>query len=514
MPINFPATRKEVDNRAKADVKSQLTTSNPWLKNSFLGALITGYSGRVYEFYLQLKNALLEMFPDTATGSYIDRWGSYVGITRKASTQAMGDIVFTGTVGSVIPVGTTITSTEGLTYITQDSGTIAVNTVTISSLTRSGTTATANTTSNHNYATGMTITISGADQAAYNDDFEITVVDADTFTFEVSGSPTTPATGTISATVDSINVEVLSTSYGLTTNQVSGTQLTLTSPISGVDSTCYVPYVEIDSGTDDESDEEYRSRVLYRYQNPVTLFNVAAITSKVLETPGVTRVWVSEAGTETNPITLSSLTRSGNVLTGVTSADHNLEDGQYVTIAGADQSDYNGKFKVCVVDDTTFIIATQSSAATTATGTITAAPSIPSGQVKVYFVRDNDTNPIPTATEVNTVTNNLLTIKPAHMSSGDVLVNAPTAIATDFTFTGLTPNTSYMRAAITNSLTALFSESVDVSTDVQEAAYLAAIWQTVDETGALVRSFTLSTPTSEITINEGELATLGTITFP
>lgn len=514
MSINFPSTRKEVDNRAKADVKSQLTTSNPWLKNSFLSALITGYSGRIYEFYLQLKNALLEMFPDTATGSYIDRWGSYVAITRKAASQATGSLVFTGTVGSIIPGGTTVTSSDGLSYTLETGVTIATNTSSISSLTRSGAVATANTSSEHNLATGMTVTISGADQSEYNGDVVVTVVDADTFTFTVDSGATTPATGTITSSVDSISGTVTSVKYGATTNQVSGSQLTLTSPISGVDSTAYVPYDEIDGAADDEDDESYRARVLYRYQNPVTLFNVAAITSKVLETPGVTRVWVSEAGTETNPISVSSMTRSGNALTVTTAVNHNLEDGQYVTISGADQSDYDGKFKVCVVNDDKFVIATQSSQATTATGTITASPGIPNGQVKVYFTRDNDTSPIPTGTEVNTVKTNLLTIKPAHVSDGDVLVNAPVAVTVDFTFTALTPNTTAMQTAITNSLTALFSEETDVSVPLQQAAYMASIWQTVDETGALVKSFTLSTPTATVDVTEGQLATLGTITFP
>jgi hypothetical protein len=69
---------------------------------------------------------------------------------------------------------------------------------TISSLTRSTTTATATSTA-HGYTTGNKVNIREAAQSEYNGDFVITVTDANTFTYTVSGSPATPATGTILA---------------------------------------------------------------------------------------------------------------------------------------------------------------------------------------------------------------------------------------------------------------------------------------------------------------------------
>ncbi len=514
MTISFPKNRKEVDNRAKADVKSQLATSNPWLKNSFLGALITGYAGRVYEFYLQMKNALLEMFPDTASGAYLERWGSYVGISRNPNTKANGYVVFTGDVGTVIPLGTQVSSSDGLIYSTTSVGTITSNTLSVSSLTRSSTTATVTTPSEHNLATGMTVTISGADQTAYNGDFVITVTDADTFKYTVSGAPASPATGTITMSVDSISIPVESVDYGQITNQVSGAQLTVSSPISGADSTVYVPYLDISSGTDEETDEEYRARVIYRYQHPIALFNVSAITVQAFETPGVTRVWVKEAGSVSDALAVSSVTRSGQLVIVTTSALHNLEDGQYVTISGADQTDYNVLTKVIVLGDYTFAYAINTTPTTPATGTILATPSIPNGQVKVYFMRDDDTNPIPSSLEVQAVKDKILEIKPAHVASGDVIVKAPVGVSTDFVFTELTPNTQEMQTAIANSLTTLFTESIDVGVTIPSHAYIAAIWQTVDEKGNLVESFTLSSPAGDVAISEGQIGTLGTITYP
>ena len=69
---------------------------------------------------------------------------------------------------------------------------------TVTSITRASTTATVTATA-HGFTTGDQINIRGADQTDYNGDFIVTVTDANTFTYTVSGSPATPATGTIIA---------------------------------------------------------------------------------------------------------------------------------------------------------------------------------------------------------------------------------------------------------------------------------------------------------------------------
>jgi len=65
-------------------------------------------------------------------------------------------------------------------------------------ITRSGSIATAEITG-HPFQTGDTLTFQGADQAAYNVTATVTYVDANNVSFTVSGSPATPATGTITA---------------------------------------------------------------------------------------------------------------------------------------------------------------------------------------------------------------------------------------------------------------------------------------------------------------------------
>lgn len=103
--------------------------------------------------------------------------GSFSGITYGNSTfVAVGD------------AGKVVSSSDGVTW--------AVATNSINSLNRSGSTVTAVTPSAHGFSSGDVIVISGADQAEYNGSFTITVTNATTFTYTVSGSPATPATGT------------------------------------------------------------------------------------------------------------------------------------------------------------------------------------------------------------------------------------------------------------------------------------------------------------------------------
>ncbi len=85
------------------------------------------------------------------------------------------------------------------------------NLKTVASITRSGSTATATVSAGHSYHVGAIVKIEGADQADYNGEFEVLSADSTTFTYEVSGSPASPATGTISAKIAPLGFEIYQT---------------------------------------------------------------------------------------------------------------------------------------------------------------------------------------------------------------------------------------------------------------------------------------------------------------
>jgi hypothetical protein len=90
-------------------------------------------------------------------------------------------------------------------YDTDDNRHTAEN-ISVTSLTRSGTTATCITAAPHGLTADTRVTIAGADQSEYNGTLQeanegaYTIVSSTEFTYTVSGSPASPATGTITTT--------------------------------------------------------------------------------------------------------------------------------------------------------------------------------------------------------------------------------------------------------------------------------------------------------------------------
>lgn len=97
-------------------------------------------------------------------------------------------------------------------------------------ITRSGTTATVSHTA-HGLTAGEKVSIRRADQQEYNGVFIVaTVVDANSYTYTVSGSPATPATGTITAT--GVLVSGLTNASGVVEN--TGWPFTSDQPVKGI----------------------------------------------------------------------------------------------------------------------------------------------------------------------------------------------------------------------------------------------------------------------------------------
>lgn len=91
-------------------------------------------------------------------------------------------------------------TTAGFTQVT-DTDYPSYHSYAVTSITRSGSTATVTTTTTNTLEAGNTVVIAGADQAEYNGTFTIAsiVTPGTVFTYTVTGTPATPATGTITA---------------------------------------------------------------------------------------------------------------------------------------------------------------------------------------------------------------------------------------------------------------------------------------------------------------------------
>jgi uncharacterized phage protein gp47/JayE len=263
MALNLPSDESVVINESRSDVQIALPGSNPFQKNSVLNTIITAWGARIFDNYRQLNIVIGEIFPTTASSDFLEEfWGPLKNITRNPATGAEGILVITGTAGNSVSIGETLQSTDGLSYDVTVAGTVADNTVNISGITRTGSTATAVTSTAHNMATGLSVTINGADQADYNGAIVVTVIDDTTFTYQVQDSPASPATGTIQADFTSGTVTVEAQTEGDNTNLDNGATLTFTSTITGIDSTATVGADGLSGGADIEIDTDLRERIL------------------------------------------------------------------------------------------------------------------------------------------------------------------------------------------------------------------------------------------------------------
>ena len=413
---------------------------DPNIRNSGMRGLVNSMSAGFDENNDAINQLIIQLFPQTATGSYLERWASFFGITRISAVKATGYAVFTGTATTSIPSGTLIQKADGTLYETVTTKIISSQIINVSSITRSGTTATVTTTNDHNLATGLSVTIAGANETDYNITAIISVTSNTTFTYTVAGSPTTPATGTITTSFTTAYIDIIASDFGDEGNSSGGSQLTLVSPVVNVDNTCYLPFDGTSLGLDLETDDSLRIRLQERTANFTAPFTQSGLPVFIKNAvAGVTRVWVEDA-----------------------------------------------------------------------------TPS--AGYVTIYFTRDNDANIIPTTAQALVVKNAIIDvdtgIKPANTPDSYVIVTSPTPVTVDFTFTALSPNTAAMQTAITNTLTDYFkSESVNEGTDIIQNEYDSLIFGVIDASGNSP-TFTLSAPSGTIAVADGELAVLGTITYP
>lgn len=105
---------------------------------------------------------------------------------------------------------------------------------------------------------------------------------------------TTTADGTVDST-GAVTVPIASTDVGALTNADTGTPIAIISPIVGINSQG-VTVGATTGGADAETNDQLRSRMLYRYREPPQGGAATDYVEWALEVPGVTRAWANPLG--------------------------------------------------------------------------------------------------------------------------------------------------------------------------------------------------------------------------
>ncbi len=254
MPLNIWKTREQAFALAVENIRSQLPNSDPTLKGSIVKGCTESFTSLFMTNQGQIQDVLKQAFPQTADSEFLEAWGGYENLPRNPAVGSRGSISQPGVAGTVISIGTLVTAVCE---------------------------------SSHGIGSSQEITISGADQSDYNGAHDVTVISATSFTFEVTGSPVSPATGTITWNADFATVLVQCKSTGIDTNLESGATLT-TQDLSAA----IVTFDGLSGGADTEDDTLYLARILLSRSIIEGVFNNPQVELAALSISGNTRIFI------------------------------------------------------------------------------------------------------------------------------------------------------------------------------------------------------------------------------
>ena len=293
MPIQHPSCDDFVE-LVRAELSRQIQTIDPTVFGSWSRGFTDGVAAAASALDLVTRDLETQLFPQTAQGEFLNRWGDYEGLERNPAAGAIGFISVPGVNGTVIPPGALFRSADGFDYTTGALSTVTNVTQGIDLITRIGTLATATTSAAHNLATGMILTVTGSAEANFNQvGALIAVLDDVTFTYVVanSGSVSEATPGTQYASTFA-SVDVASMLPGAQTNQDAGAILNIVTPITGIDGGAFVQIDGLQGGAGVESDDDYRARILLSRSIIEGVFTEDQVILAALGFPGNTRAFV------------------------------------------------------------------------------------------------------------------------------------------------------------------------------------------------------------------------------
>lgn len=119
MPLSRPSLPEQID-AIGGDIETNLPGANPQLPIGVLPALAVALGGEANELYGFLERMLLQWFPQTATGLYLDYLGGKKNVWRKPAAPAsgLGALQLAGNANAPVPAGTRVSRADGAVFLT------------------------------------------------------------------------------------------------------------------------------------------------------------------------------------------------------------------------------------------------------------------------------------------------------------------------------------------------------------------------------------------------------------
>ena len=348
--------------------------------NGFLKSTITSYWTAASTFWDSnyYPDAKVGSTPtsDAPDGNLIEKGGAAYRLRTAYATSLTARNIYTCVpncaAGDALTDSAHAFNTSNSALMALSSTTFGISGVaSVASLTRSGTTVTAATSTAHGFSTGQSVTISGANQTEYNGLFTVTVSDSTHFTFTVVENPTSPATGTITLSKPAANFAVLTLIRAAASSDAStGATDTATATTTAAHGLIAGQAITLSGATQTE------------YNGALTVVSVPTTTSFTFTVAINPAISATVAGTSTvSGVSKAnaSLSRLGKTVTVTTSTNHGFANSGTVAMTGVTPSTYNGSFSFTKTGNKTFTYNLTALSPTTPalgiiTGTGTASP--------------------------------------------------------------------------------------------------------------------------------------------
>lgn len=258
--------------------------------DSVFGKIIGLQAERESQLWELMESIYNAPYPNSASDISLDKVGELTAIVRNSATVSTVTAYLAGTNTTSIPVNTLFAVQDsGVQFKTLTLTSLSGSNFSVNSLTRSGPTVTVDATA-HGRSIGQFVFINGAVETEYNGLVEIlTVADANTLTYDITTTPASPATGTITAdpataisceSVDTGAIEALAGTLNVIINNISG--------LTRVNN-----FEDALKGQSQETDTEFRIRRVTTLQG-VAAARVEGISARLLLVSNVTSSQVFE----------------------------------------------------------------------------------------------------------------------------------------------------------------------------------------------------------------------------
>jgi uncharacterized phage protein gp47/JayE len=114
----FRPTLQEITQQIENDLYTRFKGLSRPVRFSVNKILARVMAGAVHLVYGYIDWIFIQLFIDTATGIYLDRWAKIWKIIRKPSSRAKGKVIFSGNEGTKIPAFTLLQTSDGFKFQT------------------------------------------------------------------------------------------------------------------------------------------------------------------------------------------------------------------------------------------------------------------------------------------------------------------------------------------------------------------------------------------------------------